>query len=148
VYYKLAKRASRAPGCVLSPVLLESGALQGVERMSRKWRVRLLLAVAAGLLLAWLPTLLTQGVGPSADLSGKLGLSGGVSIATFAILFAAGVLTSLTPCVYPLIPITVGVFGARQAEHRARSAALSATYVGGIALTFSALGVFAALSGK
>ena len=49
---------------------------------------------------------------------------------------------------YPLIPITVSLFGARQAEHRARSAALSATYVGGIAATYSALGLFAALSGK
>ena len=52
---------------------------------------------------------------------------------------------SLTP---PLIPITVGVFGARNPEHRARSAGLSATYVAGIAVTYSALGLFAALSGK
>src|SRR5438445_1929463 len=116
--------------------------------MSSKWLVRLVLAVAAGLLLVWLPSVLTQSVGPGADLSGRLGLSGGVGVATFAILFAAGVLTSLTPCVYPLIPITVGVFGARQADHRARSTALSATYVGGIALTYSVLGIFAALSGK
>src|SRR5207237_8808204 len=63
-------------------------------------------------------------------------------------LLLAGGLASLTPCVYPLIPITVSVFGARQPEHRARSIGLSATYVGGIALTYSALGLFAALSGK
>src|SRR3954451_20403165 len=117
--------------------------------MNRRWVVRLLFALGAGLLLAWLPYVLTQGVGPaSLDLSGHLGLSAGVRASTFGILFAAGVLTSLTPCVYPLIPITVSVFGARQAEHRARSVALSATYVGGIAVTYSALGVFAALSGK
>src|SRR6266851_6129233 len=78
----------------------------------------------------------------------SLALAVGISVGTFAVLFLAGVLTSLTPCVYPLIPITVSVFGARQAEHRARSVALSATYVGGIAVTYSALGVFAALSGK
>src|SRR5205814_6042685 len=48
----------------------------------------------------------------------------------------------------PLIPITVSIFGARQAEHRGRSIALSATYVAGIAAMFSALGLFAALSGK
>jgi thiol:disulfide interchange protein DsbD len=116
--------------------------------MRSNWGLRLLLAVGAGLLLAVLPRILTQSVGPGADLSGRLGLSAGVGAATFAILFAAGVLTSLTPCVYPLIPITVGVFGARQAEHRAKSVALSATYVAGIAVTYSALGVFAALSGR
>ena len=63
-----------------------------------------------------------------------------------SVLFLAGVLTSLTPCVYPLIPITVSIFGARQADHRARSAALSAVYVGGIAAMYSALGLFAALT--
>src|SRR6266851_1072270 len=78
----------------------------------------------------------------------SLALAVGISVGTFAVLFLAGVLTSLTPCVYPLIPITVSVFGARRAERRARSVALSATYVGGIAAMYSALGVFAALSGK
>ena len=117
--------------------------------MDRRWVARLLFALGAGLLLAWLPYVLTQGVGPAGfDLSGRLGLSAGVRASTFAILFAAGILTSLTPCVYPLIPITVSVFGARSREHRARSAALSAVYVGGIAVTYSALGIFAALSGR
>jgi thiol:disulfide interchange protein DsbD len=114
----------------------------------KKWLPRLLLALAVGILLPLLPTLLTQGVGTGADLSGRLGLAGGVSAATFAVLFLGGFLTSLTPCVYPLIPITVGIFGARQAEKRARSVALSATYVGGIAAMYSGLGLFAALSGK
>src|SRR5713226_8561308 len=107
---------------------------------------RFSLALAVGVLLPFLPALMTQGV--NADVSGRLGLAGGISVGTFAVLFLAGVLTSLTPCVYPLIPITVSVFGARQAERRARSVALSATYVGGIAAMYSALGVFAALSGK
>jgi thioredoxin:protein disulfide reductase len=116
--------------------------------LQRKWIVRLVLAVAAAALIVVLPSLLTQGIAPGADLSGKLGLGGGVSALTFAVLFLAGVLTSLTPCVYPLIPITVGVFGARQAQHRGRSVALSATYVAGIAVTYSVLGVVAALSGR
>ena len=107
---------------------------------------RFALALAVGILIPFLPELLSHGV--NADVSGKLGLAGGVSAGTFVVLFVAGVLTSLTPCVYPLIPITVGIFGARQAEHRARSAALSATYVGGIAAMYSALGLFAALSGR
>lgn len=114
----------------------------------KRWVPRLVLALAIGLALPFLPSVLTQSVGPGADLSGRLALGGGVSAATFAVLFVAGVLTSLTPCVYPLIPITVSIFGARQAEHRGRSVALSATYVGGIAAMYSALGLFAALSGK
>src|SRR5438067_3890082 len=114
----------------------------------QKWVPRLILALAVGLALPLLPALLTHSVGPGADVSGRLGLAGGVSAMTFAVLFVGGVLTSLTPCVYPLIPITVSIFGARQAEHRARSAALSAAYVAGIAAMFSALGLFAALSGK
>ncbi len=112
----------------------------------KKWIPHLALALLVGLAIPFLPHLLTQGV--DTDLSGRLGLAGGVSAGTFAVLFVAGFLTSLTPCVYPLIPITVSVFGARQAEHRGRSALLSGTYVGGIALTYSALGLFAALSGK
>jgi thiol:disulfide interchange protein DsbD len=109
---------------------------------------RLVLALLVGLSLPFLPSLLTQGVGPGADLSGRLGLATGVSAGTFAILFIAGILTSLTPCVYPLIPITVSVFGARQSQKRTRSVMLSATYVGGIAAMYSALGVGAALSGR
>src|SRR5213595_2724630 len=114
--------------------------------MSSRLVSRFTLALAVGLALPFLPALLTHGV--NTDLSAMLGLGGAVGLGTFAILFAAGVLTSLTPCVYPLIPITVGVFGARSREHRARSAALSAVYVGGIAVTYSALGIFAALSGR
>lgn len=123
------------------------GGYDGVH-MTRRFLPRLLLALAVGLALPFLPGLLSQGVGPGADLSGSLGLTAGVSAATFGVLFLAGVLTSLTPCVYPLIPITVSVFGARQPEHRARSVGLSATYVGGIAAMYSVLGLFAALSGK
>jgi thiol:disulfide interchange protein DsbD len=114
----------------------------------RKWFPRLVLALVIGVALPFLPTLLTQSVGPVGPLSQGPGLSAGVSAGTFAALFFGGILTSLTPCVYPLIPITVSIFGARQPEHRARSVALSATYVGGIAAMFSALGLFAALSGK
>ena len=116
--------------------------------LQRKWIVRLTLAAGAAALILVLPSLLTQSIGPGADLSGKLGLGSGVGAMTFAVLFLAGVLTSLTPCVYPLIPITVGVFGARETQHRGRSVALSATYVAGIAVTYSVLGVVAALSGR
>jgi thiol:disulfide interchange protein len=64
-----------------------------------------------------------------------------------ALAFVAGLLASLTPCVYPLIPITISVFGAAGAESRAQAFGLSATYVLGIVVTYSTLGVGAAWFG-
>jgi thiol:disulfide interchange protein DsbD len=60
---------------------------------------------------------------------------------------AAGIATSLTPCVYPMIAITVSVFGARKVQSRAQGAALSSAFVAGMTVLFTALGVVAALSG-
>src|SRR5204863_3642069 len=99
----------------------------------QKWVPRLILALAVGLALPLLPALLTHSVGPGADLSGRLGLAGGVPAMTFAVLVVGGVLTSLTLCVSPLIPITVSVFGARQAEQARRCAVRPACCVAGIA---------------
>lgn len=63
-------------------------------------------------------------------------------------VFAAGFLTSLTPCVYPMITITVGIFGAREAQSRWRAFGLAWMYVLGMVVMFSALGVIFALSGR
>lgn len=64
-------------------------------------------------------------------------------------VFAAGFLTSLTPCVYPMIPIVVGVFGARgEAVSRARAFGLASMYVLGMGVMYSALGVGVALTGR
>ncbi len=68
-----------------------------------------------------------------------------------AILFMliAGFLTSLTPCIYPMIPITLAILGARtKGQSKVKSFALSFIYVLGIATTYSILGVIAALSGE
>lgn len=63
--------------------------------------------------------------------------------------FGVGILTSLTPCVYPMIPIVVGVFGARDENVSRRQAFVLATlYVIGMGLTFAVLGVIFALLGK
>jgi thiol:disulfide interchange protein DsbD len=64
------------------------------------------------------------------------------------LIFLAGLATSLTPCVYPMIAITVSVFGARQAESRAKAALLSTSFVLGIAALFTPLGVVSALTGS
>jgi thioredoxin:protein disulfide reductase len=62
--------------------------------------------------------------------------------------FGFGFVASLTPCVYPMVPITVSIFGATEAKSRLRGAALSATFVLGIAALFTPMGVASALSGK
>ena len=60
--------------------------------------------------------------------------------------FVSGFLTSLTPCVYPMIPITLAIFGARGGNVSKRRAFLLATaYVGGMGVTYSVLGVTVAL---
>src|SRR5437588_3824368 len=71
------------------------------------------------------------------------------SLGAFALVFVGGVLTSLTPCVYPMIPITLGIFGARGKDvRRGRAVALAATYVAGICAMYSGLGVGSALAGR
>jgi thioredoxin:protein disulfide reductase len=67
---------------------------------------------------------------------------------TLALLFIGGLALNLTPCVFPLIPITLGFFGMQSDGRRSRRFALSAMYVLGIVITYSTLGVLAALGGK
>ena len=66
-------------------------------------------------------------------------------------LFLAGVATSLTPCIYPMIPITAGILGGGQAAggtHRPRLVLHTACYVVGLALVYALLGLIAGLSGQ
>lgn len=77
-----------------------------------------------------------------------------------ATLFGAGVVTSLTPCIYPMIPITAGIIsgasaGATSADatrpatpSRARVARLTLAYIGGLALFYALLGLIAGLTGS
>lgn len=65
----------------------------------------------------------------------------------FVTVFGAGILTSLTPCVYPMIPITVSIFGAKESKSRAGAFVLATFYVLGIAAMYSSLGVLAAMGG-
>jgi thiol:disulfide interchange protein DsbD len=59
-----------------------------------------------------------------------------------------GLATSLTPCVYPMIAITVSVFGAKEAKSRLQGMLLSLTFVVGIVCLFAPMGVVSALTGK
>ncbi|MEO6773749.1 MAG: cytochrome c biogenesis protein CcdA [Kofleriaceae bacterium] len=63
--------------------------------------------------------------------------------------FGFGFLTSLTPCVYPMIPITLAIFGARGKDvPRKRAILLAVAYVNGMCLTYTILGVTFAVIGK
>lgn len=69
------------------------------------------------------------------------------------LLFLAGVLTSLTPCIYPMIPITAAIVGGEEVGSdgkrapRLRPLLLTLTYVVGLALVYAGLGLFAGMSG-
>jgi len=67
------------------------------------------------------------------------------------ILFIAGVLTSLAPCIYPMIPITAAIVGGTSVgeatQPRSRTILLTLTYVVGLALAYASLGLFAGLTG-
>ena len=72
-------------------------------------------------------------------------------LASLGIAFLGGVLTSLTPCVYPMIPITAAIVGGQTvgtSERRtARVVALTLSYVVGLALVYATLGLIAGLTG-
>ncbi|NNF38209.1 MAG: cytochrome C biogenesis protein [Gemmatimonadetes bacterium] len=86
-------------------------------------------------------------LGTTEALSQSLSASPLLALAT---LFGAGVLTSLTPCVYPMIPITVSVISgtAREDQSRWRTLSLTLTYVVGMALLYAMLGLVAGLTGS
>ena len=66
-----------------------------------------------------------------------------------ATLFGAGVLTSLTPCVYPLVPITASVIAgtAREGQSKWRTVGLTLTYAVGLATLYAFLGALAGVTG-
>lgn len=68
-------------------------------------------------------------------------------VLTYLLVFAGGLALNLTPCVYPMIPITISIFGGQGGGPR-RALMLAIFYVIGMALTYSALGTLAALTGS
>lgn len=62
-------------------------------------------------------------------------------------VFLGGLALNLTPCVYPLIPITVGYFGGQSEGRTGKLFLLGILYVLGMALTYSVIGVVTSLSG-
>jgi cytochrome c-type biogenesis protein len=65
-------------------------------------------------------------------------------------MFGAGLVTSLTPCVYPMIPIVAGVLGGAGAVERSRrrTVGYTLTYALGLAVVYAVLGLLAGLTGS
>jgi len=74
-------------------------------------------------------------------------LAGGSFWAVIAMFFGLGLLLSLTPCVFPMIPILSGIIAGQKQLTKSSGFLLSLAYVLGMAITYAVAGVVAALSG-
>jgi len=119
----------------LAPTASES------ETVTPSRTLRLLAAIFVALLIVATPRLALADEGAF----GKA-LQEGVWKAAL-VSFGAGFLTSLTPCVYPMIAITVSVFGAKQAKSRREAMALSTAFVAGMVVLFTTMFVIVSLGG-
>ena len=85
------------------------------------------------------------------DFSGISGQLSSSPVVAIGLLFLAGVLTSLTPCIYPMIPITAAIVGGQSVGEekapRSRALVLTLAYVFGLAVVYASLGVLAGMTG-
>lgn len=115
--------------------------------MERQLAPRSTTSVRLSLLLLALASLLTPLVAFGQEANEfDAALEVGVGQAAL-VSFVAGFLTSLTPCVYPMIAITVSVFGAKQAKSRGEAMMLSTAFVAGMVVLFTVMFVGVALGG-
>ena len=81
----------------------------------------------------------------------KSGSAGGACLA-LGLAYFGGILSSLTPCIYPMIPITIGVVGGIQTKHEERNTKgiliRGLAYVSGMAIIYAFLGVLAGITGQ
>ncbi|MDD5259863.1 MAG: cytochrome c biogenesis protein CcdA [bacterium] len=70
-----------------------------------------------------------------------------ITVGTFLAVYGAGLVTSLTPCVYPILPIVIGFLGGREGSLMVRIRGVI-FYVLGLSLVYTALGLIAALTGR
>lgn len=95
--------------------------------------------------MAWIAPALAEGAGGS--WFDKVWAGGGLPIQLVA-AFIGGLFLNLTPCIYPVIPITISFFLSQKKTSSTQTWMLSAAYVLGMSITYSSLGVVAALSGQ
>ncbi len=103
-----------------------------------------------GLPIASSPPGLSSGINANNNSTDSRSLQGWAMVWTLLGIFVGGLALNLTPCVYPMIPITVSFFGGRATQGKPGQMKLvfhGLCYLMGLALTNSTLGVAAALTG-
>lgn len=92
------------------------------------------------------------GIAATDSSPGGGGLGGTVArrglLVAFLLVFVGGMALNLTPCVYPIIPITVSYFGGQTTGGKGSTAVRAFLYLLGMAAMYSTLGVIAALTGN
>lgn len=71
-----------------------------------------------------------------------------LSLVSLGIIFLAGLITSLTPCMLSMLPITIGYIGGYESQGRGRAIAQSSWFALGLATTLAILGIIATTIGK
>ena len=104
------------------------------------------MAVLAFLAVWLLPEVMPTG--PALDLDVAGSLKGGKLLLGLGLVYLSGVGTSLTPCVYPLIPITLSVMGVKKGGSRWGNIRLALAYVAGMVVTYDVVGLALMLSNK
>lgn len=70
------------------------------------------------------------------------------SLLSLGVSFLGGILASLSPCIYPLIPVTLGVIGAYSVSSKTRGFILSFVFVLGLSSIYTVFGIIASVMGK
>jgi len=138
-------------GVCYTPLVQNVNLQLGAQYMSVPEGVNPLAALRTPQISASVPsqtiTAIESPLGDESALAAKL-LRGGSFWLIIASFFGFGLLLSLTPCVFPMIPILSGIIvGQKQRMTKRRGLALSAFYVLGVALTYAIAGVAAGLTG-
>jgi thiol:disulfide interchange protein DsbD len=91
-------------------------------------------------------------VGAEPPRTDRMGLGGMIEerglLLVFVFIFIGGLALNLTPCIYPLIPITISYFGGQAGGKTSRTLLLAFLYVLGMSITYSILGTVAAMTGS
>ncbi len=69
------------------------------------------------------------------------------SILTFLLIYFFGLMTAFTPCIYPMIPLTIGILGVSDTSSRLKGFIIGTSYALGMALVYAAFGTLVALTG-